>query len=119
MSGRETIDLSPVGKEILEHRAARRNKLRYEYLKQTQNPYRHGLGIGGCVDDVGVNRLMAMKVSASHFFKPSWKNASFMLAVCIIPIVTFTYGCYYERKQKEHRLRTGQVSYRDREYKFN
>lgn len=52
MSGRETIDLSPVGKEILEHRAARRNKLRYEYLKQTQNPYRHGLGIGGCVVSV-------------------------------------------------------------------
>ena len=49
MSGSETYDISARDRRILEAQAARRTKLRYEYLKQIGNPYRHATGEGGTV----------------------------------------------------------------------
>ncbi|KAH0550387.1 uncharacterized protein LOC123260303 [Cotesia glomerata] len=119
MAGRETFDISPLQKEILEHRTARRNKLRYEYLKQTQNPYRHALGVGGIVDDIAVNRFMAMKVRGAEFFRPTVKNAAFFWIGMLGPILLTTYIVRKRRIAKETKLRSGLVSYRDRDFACN
>lgn len=49
MAGRNTYDIDPIQREILEHRAARRQMLREEYLKQYLNPYRAMANQGGAL----------------------------------------------------------------------
>ncbi|KAK0091233.1 hypothetical protein PV326_003555 [Microctonus aethiopoides] len=92
MAGRNTYDIDPVQREILEHRAARRQMLREEYLKQHLNPYRAMANQGGALDDIAINRYTAMRATFKEFARPTDKQ--------------------------ENKIRTGQVSYRDRDYKF-
>lgn len=52
MSGREIYDVSAKDRRIAEYRAARRTRLRAEYLQQAGNPYKMALGESGTVASV-------------------------------------------------------------------
>lgn len=49
MAGRNVYDIDPVQREILEHRAKRRQVLRQQYLQEVHNPYRMATEQGGVV----------------------------------------------------------------------
>ncbi|KAG8039775.1 hypothetical protein G9C98_000504 [Cotesia typhae] len=70
-------------------------------------------------DDVAINRFMSMKVRATHFFRPTVKNAAFFWGVMIAPILVSTYFLRKSRMAKESKLRSGKVSYRDRDFACN
>lgn len=63
-------------------------------------------------------RFQAMRVSHFDFFKPTGKSAFWGFAVCIAPITLIYIAQRRERDGKENRFRNGEVSYRDREFKF-
>ncbi|KAK0084110.1 hypothetical protein PV325_007600 [Microctonus aethiopoides] len=118
MAGRNTYDIDPVQREILEHRAARRQMLREEYLKQHLNPYRAMANQGGALDDIAINRYTAMRATFKEFARPTVKNSLWTLCFFVTPFVIAVVSAKYIRDKQENKIRTGQVSYRDRDYKF-
>ncbi|KAK0167146.1 hypothetical protein PV327_004580 [Microctonus hyperodae] len=118
MAGRNTYDIDPIQREILEHRAARRQMLREEYLKQSLNPYRMMANQGGALDDISINRYTAMRATFTHFSRPTVKNSLWSAVFFVLPFVIGIWTTKVHRDKKENAIRTGQVSYHDRDYKF-
>ncbi|XP_034945345.1 NADH dehydrogenase [ubiquinone] 1 beta subcomplex subunit 4 [Chelonus insularis] len=118
MAGRSAYDISPLQREILEHRHARRTVLRQKYLEQTMNPYRHALGTGGHVEDEAVNRFVAARATYTHFWKPKWNNFGFFMGSYILPVMFLYYVIKKDRDEREHEIRTGQVAYAARRNKI-
>ncbi|XP_011307386.1 NADH dehydrogenase [ubiquinone] 1 beta subcomplex subunit 4 [Fopius arisanus] len=118
MSGRETFDISPVQRKILEERQKRATALRHDYLQQRLNPFRHALGIGGTVEDPAILRFQAHRATMYERFKPTWGNAAFSFSVTILPMIIGYIIVGGDKDRTEHKRRTGQVSYHDREDKF-
>ncbi|XP_043286097.1 uncharacterized protein ND-B15 [Venturia canescens] len=113
----ETYDVTPTQKKIMLARAARRNILRHKYLEEVGNPYRPA-SEGGALFDSGLQRLHSMVVTQSEFFRPNWKTGLYYMGVVVLPIAIMTFWIVGDKDKQEHRYRTGQVSYRDREFKF-
>ncbi|KAH8306010.1 hypothetical protein KR018_010741 [Drosophila ironensis] len=93
-------------------------KLRNEYLKQSSNPYRHATGEGGTVFDAGLSRFQAMRVSHYEHFKPTGKSFRTGLFAVVLPITLYAWALKSERDCREQKYRTGQVAYKDRQFKF-
>ncbi|BFG03846.1 uncharacterized protein DMAD_02975 [Drosophila madeirensis] len=93
-------------------------KLRNEYLKQSSNPFRHATGEGGTVFDAGLARFQAMRVSNYEHFKPTGKSFRTGLFAVVLPIVIYAWALKSERDGREEQYRTGQVAYKDRQFKF-
>ncbi|XP_016927900.2 uncharacterized protein ND-B15 [Drosophila suzukii] len=93
-------------------------KLRAEYLKQSSNPYRHASGEGGTVFDAGLARFQAMRVANYEHFKPTGKSFRTGLFAVVLPIALYAWALKAERDGREEKYRTGQVAYKDRQFKF-
>lgn len=63
-------------------------------------------------------RFQAMRVSHFEHFRPTAKSAFWGLALCVFPIALIHFAQRKERGAREERYRNGEVSYRDREWKF-
>lgn len=63
-------------------------------------------------------RFSAMRVSHTKFFKPTGKSAFWGFALCVAPITLIYLAQVRERDAKEDKYRNGEVSYKDREFKF-
>lgn len=63
-------------------------------------------------------RFQAMRATHTHFFKPTGVAAFWGFALCVGPIAGIYYLQRRERDAKEAKFRNGEVSYRDREFKF-
>ncbi|KAG0730262.1 NADH dehydrogenase [ubiquinone] 1 beta subcomplex subunit 4 [Chionoecetes opilio] len=99
-------------------RAAIKAALKREFRKQATNPHRHASGEGGALFDPALQRFMSMKATQYDYFKPTPK-ASFMgLMFIAVPIIGYGLLLKRDKEQQEMRIRTGQVSYADREFKF-
>lgn len=59
-----------------------------------------------------------MRASQWEYFKPNAKTSRYGLWCVIVPVAVMIYLVKGERDGKEHLYRTGQVSYRDRTFKF-
>lgn len=59
-----------------------------------------------------------MKVNTYEHFRPTPKNALMALAALVIPMAGYAYLLKSERDCKEKAYRTGQVAYKDRNFKF-
>ncbi|KAH8394758.1 hypothetical protein KR222_004270 [Zaprionus bogoriensis] len=93
-------------------------KLRSEYLKQSSNPYRHASGEGGTVFDAGLARFQAMRVSNFEHFRPTGHSFRTGLFAVVLPIAIYAWALKSERDGREAKYRTGQVAYKDRQFKF-
>ncbi|XP_037945866.1 uncharacterized protein LOC119678224 [Teleopsis dalmanni] len=93
-------------------------KLRKEYIKQMSNPYRHGTKEGGIIFDAGITRFQAMTVSHIEHFKPTPKSFKTGMFLVVLPICLYAWLLKSDRDAKEHKYRTGQVAYKDRNFKF-
>ncbi|KAH8327318.1 hypothetical protein KR074_010067 [Drosophila pseudoananassae] len=130
--------------EFLKRKHEHTLKLRNEYLKQSSNPFRHATGEGGTVVsaktatilrlchqddefhrvlyvfqfDAGLSRFQAMRVSNYEHFKPTGKSFRTGLFAVALPIVLYAWALKAERDGREEKYRTGQVAYKDRQFKF-
>jgi len=113
--GSEIYDVSPEQAEIIKWRAQRRIELRHQYLKEIHNP--NSSTAGGHVLDPQIYRQYATNMLKEQLYNPKPNHIFKILAL------GFTiYGTYKlflnDKLAKEHLYRTGQVSYRDRDWKF-
>lgn len=65
-----------------------------------------------------MQRFQAMRVSHFEHFKPTAKSFGMGMACVVLPIVGYCWFLKNERDGREAAVRTGQVSYRDRKFKF-
>ncbi|XP_037029735.1 uncharacterized protein LOC119069717 [Bradysia coprophila] len=100
---------------LLLEKAKRRAALRSEFLKQTSNPFRHGEG--GHLFDSALLRHQSMRISAVDYFRPTTKSLRSLLLV-VVPMLTYGYWIKSDRDRREQEYRTGQISYKDRRFKF-
>ncbi|CAH1381537.1 NADH dehydrogenase [ubiquinone] 1 beta subcomplex subunit 4 [Tenebrio molitor] len=114
----DQYDITPERRKVLEENAKRRTVLRNEFLKQVSDPFRHASGEGGTVFDPALTRYQAMRVSTFEHFKPNAKNAGFGMLFAVIPILGYAYLLHTTRSQQEQRYRSGQVAYKDRDFKL-
>ncbi|XP_055902471.1 NADH dehydrogenase [ubiquinone] 1 beta subcomplex subunit 4 [Eupeodes corollae] len=111
-------EMSAAEKQLLLQKHERASKLRAEFQKQISNPYRHATGEGGTVFDAGMQRFQAMRVNYYEHFRPTGKALRTGLLTVVIPICAFALGFKLDRERKEEQFRTGQVAYKDRQFKF-
>ncbi|XP_025418605.1 NADH dehydrogenase [ubiquinone] 1 beta subcomplex subunit 4 [Sipha flava] len=104
--------------EIIKKKNALRKAVSEEYIKNCSNPYRNVKMEGGTLFDVGVQRYMSLKSTQYEFFKPTPKTSLLGILLLVVPYCTLTYVIKKERDRRENLIRTGQVAYRDRGFKF-
>ncbi|XP_049805340.1 uncharacterized protein LOC126248418 [Schistocerca nitens] len=114
----QQFGVSRQNRDLIEAAAKRRALLRQEYIKLTTNPHRHATGEGGVLLDTGVQRFMAMRATQYEHFRPTPKSSFYGLALVAAPMALFIWFIKNKRDEQEHKLRTGQVAYRDRRFKF-
>ncbi|VVC26913.1 NADH:ubiquinone oxidoreductase, subunit NDUFB4 [Cinara cedri] len=95
-----------------------RKAIAQEYIKHTSNPFRNIKKDGGTLFDEGVQRYMSLKATRYEFFKPNPKTSILGVLLLVIPYCTLTYCIKKERDRREDLIRTGQVAYKDRGFKF-
>ncbi|XP_055372646.1 NADH dehydrogenase [ubiquinone] 1 beta subcomplex subunit 4 [Condylostylus longicornis] len=110
--------LSEAQKQICLEKHKKAMDLRKEYLKQSSNPFRHGTGEGGTLFDAGVARFQAMKVNHYEHFKPTYKSFKVGMLAVFLPIAVYAWMMKTERDGREKQYRTGQVAYKDRQFKY-
>lgn len=59
-----------------------------------------------------------MRVSHFEHFKPTGLSLRTGLLCTVIPIVLYTWAMKADRDRREAEFRTGQVAYKDRQFKF-
>lgn len=68
--------------------------------------------------DPAMQRYHAMRVSHYEHFKPTGRALRTGLACVVGPIVLYTWWIKSDRDRREQAFRTGQVAYKDRQFKF-
>lgn len=58
-----------------------------------------------------------MRISGTEHFKPTSKTLQALMVV-VIPMFAYGYWIKSDRDRREQEYRTGQVSYKDRRFKF-
>merc|ERR1712002_260336 len=111
----QMYDVSQDEQRLIQARAKRRAQLKAEWQQKVSNPYR---GVTGHIFDPGFQRFIAMKATAWDQFKATPRSGFFAFCMGVLPIGFFTWKVRSEKIEKERILRSGQVSYRDRAWKW-
>ncbi|XP_055694036.1 uncharacterized protein LOC129796267 [Lutzomyia longipalpis] len=114
--GDNQYDVDAKTREKLLERQKFRMNMRQEFLKQLTNPHR--VEGGGHIFDQGLQRFQAARVTQYEHFKPNFKTTRKGFFLVLLPITLYGWMMKREREGREHLYRTGQVSYRDRKFKF-
>jgi len=113
------VDLGPTSPSAVAERAAIKAAIKKEFQKQVTNPHRHASGEGGALFDPAVQRFMSMKATRYDHFKPTPKSSLLGFVMLVVPIVGYGWWMKTDREKLEHKYRTGQIAYKDREFKFS
>lgn len=100
-------------------RARLRSALKNEFQKKITHPYRHGMGEGGYMFDPAVQRFMSMKASGLDYFKVTPKTTFYGIMLALVPFVGMGTYLDYQRAKNNQLYSTGQVAYKDRQFKFH
>lgn len=68
--------------------------------------------------DPAIQRFQAMRVSYAEHFKPTGKSFRWAFFLVIAPVIVITKLVTRERAGREAKYSNGEVSYRDRTFKF-
>ncbi|XP_014209320.1 uncharacterized protein LOC106639989 [Copidosoma floridanum] len=112
--GSDIHDVNAEQAEIMKWRAERRLVLRNQYLKEIHNP---NSGPDGHIFDEQIFRQYATIMGKDSLYKPK-PNHFLKIAAGILAFYAVFKLIRNDRDRKEHLYRTGQISYRDREFKF-
>lgn len=63
-------------------------------------------------------RFQAMRVSNYEHFRPTGTAFRTGMFAVVLPIVVYAWALKTERDGREQKYRTGQVAYKDRQFKF-
>ncbi|CAG4928943.1 uncharacterized protein LOC123696748 [Colias croceus] len=113
----EKYGISEAEFNLIKKQAARRAELRREFLKQRTNPFKHAAE-AGYVFDEGHQRFISMKVTQFEHFQPNRRNALFGIGAIVIPMFLYGYMMHKERSDREAKVRSGELRYRDRLFKL-
>jgi len=108
-------DITAEERRAIQERAKLREGLRQEYQKKVTNPHR---GVGGFIFDPVVQRFLSMRANHWEQFKPTPKNAAFAFFLGLGPIIFFSWWIYKDRTEFEAKCRRGEISYKDRDWKY-
>lgn len=111
-------DVHPQVVKDAEEKAKRRAALKREYFKQITDPFKHGKGEGGYLFDSGLQRFMSMRATGYEYFRPTPRSGAFAFGLVIAPIAIYTWLIKMHRDSVEKKLRSGEVAYKDRKFKF-
>ncbi|CAG9787955.1 unnamed protein product [Diatraea saccharalis] len=109
--------ISDADLNIVKQQAARRAAMRKEFFKQSTNPWKHA-SEAGYVFDPAIQKFMSMKVTQFDHFKPNMRNSLFGICVIVVPMFAYGYLIWNDREKREHKIRTGELRYRDRDFKL-
>ncbi|KAH0953580.1 hypothetical protein HN011_012048 [Eciton burchellii] len=112
MDTSKVYDVSEKQRKIAEWRDAKRKELRALYLKDSGHPTKTLLL------DEGLIRYASAKTTISKFYMPTALNLFVKTIIIFGPIFGLTWLLKKSKGADEHRFRTGQVSYADRNPKF-
>ncbi|CAI6343642.1 unnamed protein product [Macrosiphum euphorbiae] len=104
--------------ELIRKKNELRKAISLEYIKHTSNPYRNIKMEGGTLFDVGIQRYMSLKATQHEFFRPTPKTSLLGVLMIVLPYFSLTYFIKKERDRRENLIRTGEVAYKDRGFKF-
>ncbi|XP_014675024.1 PREDICTED: uncharacterized protein LOC106815112 [Priapulus caudatus] len=111
------FDATPAEIRAAAERAATRDKLKWQFRQQMENP--NALkGEGGYVFDPASQRFLSMRVTQFDHFRATPKTSALGLGLFVLPIAFFTYLIYREKTTFEKKCREGKISYKDRNFKF-
>ncbi|KOB65260.1 NADH dehydrogenase [Operophtera brumata] len=102
---------------LIKQQAARRVAMRQEFQKQKTNPWKNA-GESGYVFDPALQRFMSMKVSQFEFFQANRRTSMFGVCAIVIPMFAYGYLIWNERHARETKIRSGELKYKDRLFKF-
>ncbi|XP_063622356.1 NADH dehydrogenase [ubiquinone] 1 beta subcomplex subunit 4 [Cydia splendana] len=102
---------------LVKQQAARRAELRKQFLMQRTNPFKHA-SEAGYVFDPAIQKFMSMKVSQYDHFQPNRRTSLFGICAIVIPMFAFGYLVWNDRNTREQQIRSGELVYRDRLFKF-
>jgi len=108
-------DVSEQEMRAMQERAKIRAAMKAEFQKKVSNPYR---GVGGYIFDPAVQRFMSMRSTHWEQFKPTTKSFALFMAITVLPIALFAWKLEHDQRAKEAKFRRGEVSYKDRQWKF-
>lgn len=63
-------------------------------------------------------RFQSMRVSHTEFFKPNFKTFKWGALLVVLPVIGFAQLFKWDRETREKKYRNGEVSYRERPWKF-
>ncbi|KAL4704785.1 hypothetical protein ACJJTC_015032 [Scirpophaga incertulas] len=109
--------LSATDLKIIKQQAERRAEMRKEFLKQRTNPWKHA-SQAGYVFDTAHQRFVSMKVTQVEYFQPNMKNALFGIFTIVLPMFGYGYLMWKDRSTREQKIRSGELRYRERQFKF-
>jgi NADH dehydrogenase (ubiquinone) 1 beta subcomplex subunit 4 len=112
---RSMYDVTREERRAMQERAALRDALREEYRRKVTNPHR---GVGGYVFDPAVQRFLSMRANHYEQFRPAPKNAAFGFVFMVAPFLFFWWKFQKDKDDLEHKCRTGQIAYKDRNWKY-
>lgn len=106
-------DVSPKMREIIKWRDARKKVLREQYLREIYHPMKQSM----VVADQAFERYNVLRITQEYNIKMTGKV---MLACGLFTAACIGFSAIFlqQKFKEEHRIRTGQVSYADREFKF-
>ncbi|XP_050539662.1 NADH dehydrogenase [ubiquinone] 1 beta subcomplex subunit 4 [Daktulosphaira vitifoliae] len=104
--------------EIIRKKNEMRKAVTQEYIKNLTNPHRNMKMEGGFMFDAGIQRYMSLKATQHEFFRPTPKTSLLGFLFIVVPFGTLTYFIKKERDRRENLIRTGQIAYKDRGFKF-
>ncbi|XP_029042338.2 uncharacterized protein LOC114875799 [Osmia bicornis bicornis] len=108
----ESYDVSQKMREIIEWKDARKKALRERYLREIHRPTKQKLVI-----DDAVHRYNILKLTQEYHTQVTGK-AFMVWGLVVLGLVGFA-GLFVKEKSRQERLiRTGKVSYADRQFKF-
>ncbi|KAF8777219.1 uncharacterized protein LOC129976107 [Argiope bruennichi] len=107
-------DATPEEIRLVNERIKLRKALRAEYLRKVTDPH----STEPIVFDPLMQRYYSMHMTLTDRFIPTFKNWCQYMLTCIIPIVLF--GIYLQRSGEkfEKKIRSGEVEYKDRLFKY-
>ncbi|CAB3254289.1 unnamed protein product [Arctia plantaginis] len=102
---------------IIKQQAARRATLRKEFIKQKTNPFKHA-NEAGYVFDTAIQKFLSMKVTQLDYFTANRTTSVFGVCAVIIPMFAYGYALWKHRTTREAQIRSGELRYKDRLFKF-
>ncbi|CAL4243392.1 unnamed protein product, partial [Meganyctiphanes norvegica] len=113
----ESLALTVIMQQFIKRKLKYRvTEPRHDYTER----YADGVAIGGChvTFDPAVQRFMSMRATRFEHFKPTPKSSLLGFVMLVVPIVGYGWWMKTSRDDFEQKCRTGQIAYKDREFRF-